>query len=46
VSPDLPKMIARLERLVGFNTENPPGQEIEAAQFLMQELKVLGLMRT
>src|SRR4051794_30419875 len=32
--PDAPRMKADLARLVSFKTENPPGQEMEAAQFL------------
>ena len=30
MSPDRTRTIERLERLIGFNTENPPGREIEA----------------
>ena len=35
-------MIDRLERLVAINTENPPGRESEAAQFLAAELQAIG----
>ena len=37
-SPDSSYMIDRLEKLVAINTENPPGQEAEAAAFLADEL--------
>ena len=33
-NPDASRMKANLERLVAFNTENPPGHEREAAKFL------------
>jgi acetylornithine deacetylase/succinyl-diaminopimelate desuccinylase len=33
-SPDITRMKANLDRLVAFNTENPPGHELEAAKFL------------
>jgi acetylornithine deacetylase/succinyl-diaminopimelate desuccinylase family protein len=38
-SPDAPRMKADLERLVAFNTENPPGGENEAAHFLASLLQ-------
>lgn len=38
-SPDAPRMKADLERLVAFNTENPPGRENEAAHFLASLLQ-------
>jgi succinyl-diaminopimelate desuccinylase len=38
-SPDGPRMKANLERLVAFNTENPPGRESEAAHFLASLLR-------
>ena len=42
VSPDSSYMIDRLEKLVAINTENPPGQEAEAAAFLADELQRIG----
>jgi acetylornithine deacetylase/succinyl-diaminopimelate desuccinylase len=33
-NPDEGRMKGELATLVGFRTENPPGREIEAAQFL------------
>ena len=41
-APDRSSMIDRLERLVAFNTENPPGLEAEAAAFLGDHLNRLG----
>lgn len=41
-TPDRGRMIALLERLVRFNTENPPGREVEAIRFLAEELKDAG----
>ncbi len=41
-APDQSRMKTLLERLVGFNTENPPGQEVEAARFILAELQALG----
>ncbi len=38
-SADGPRMKANLERLVAFNTENPPGRENEAALFLASLLQ-------
>jgi succinyl-diaminopimelate desuccinylase len=38
-SPDSSRMKANLERLVAFNTENPPGRENEAARFLANLLQ-------
>ena len=32
----------RLERLVAFDTQNPPGQEAEAARFILDQLQALG----
>jgi acetylornithine deacetylase/succinyl-diaminopimelate desuccinylase len=37
--PDSTRMKADLARLVSFKTENPPGQEIEAARFLSDLLR-------
>ena len=31
-----------LERLVGFDTQNPPGRELECAQFILGELQAMG----
>lgn len=33
---------SNLERLVGFDTQNPPGREREAAQFVLAELLAMG----
>lgn len=38
------RVIELLERLVSFNTENPPGNELEAAGFLSQFLKGQGFV--
>jgi succinyl-diaminopimelate desuccinylase len=38
-SPDGPRMKTNLERLIAFNTENPPGRESEAARFLASLLQ-------
>ena len=43
VSPDRERLIDTLATLVEANTENPPGRELEAAQYLAYELKSLGL---
>jgi len=42
ISPDAPRMIDRLARFVAINTENPPGREIDGANFLAAELRGLG----
>lgn len=42
-SPDRARLIDTLSKLVAANTENPPGREIEAAQYLAHELTSLGL---
>ncbi|MET4807115.1 M20 family metallopeptidase [Limibacillus sp. MBR-115] len=42
IAPDPSRMKAVLEKLVSFNTENPPGREVEAAQYLAEELKNAG----
>ena len=42
LAPDRTAMFACLERLVAFNTENPPGLEAEAAAFLGDHLNRLG----
>ncbi|MBL8671186.1 MAG: M20 family metallopeptidase [Alphaproteobacteria bacterium] len=41
-SPDSARMLSRLERLVGIDTQNPPGREVEAALWLAAELKAMG----
>jgi succinyl-diaminopimelate desuccinylase len=41
--PDTTRMRRRLENLVALNTENPPGQEIEAARYLASLLTAMGL---
>lgn len=33
---------SNLERLVGFDTQNPPGRELEAAEFIRAELHAMG----
>lgn len=42
IGPDESRLKARLARLVGLNTENPPGREIEAADFVADELAAWG----
>ncbi len=32
----------RLEQLVAFDTQNPPGRELEAAQFILADLQAMG----
>ncbi len=39
---DLPRMIADLARLVAFDTQNPPGRELEAAQWLEAAMGGMG----
>jgi acetylornithine deacetylase/succinyl-diaminopimelate desuccinylase family protein len=41
-APDRSRAIERLERLVSFNTENPPGREIEAIDYLAQLFRDMG----
>lgn len=36
------RLVSRLERLVGFDTQNPPGRETECAAFIAGELNGLG----
>jgi acetylornithine deacetylase/succinyl-diaminopimelate desuccinylase len=43
IAPDVSGMKRFLERLVAFNTENPPGYETELARYLALELSRLGL---
>lgn len=40
--PDHARMKAMLEKLVSFNTENPPGRETEAARYLAQQMTAAG----
>ena len=39
---DAGEILGLLERLVGFDTQNPPGQEAEAAQFILAALQAIG----
>ena len=39
---DLPRMIDGLARLVAFDTQNPPGRELEAAQWLKSAMAGMG----
>ncbi len=43
---DESRMLTLLERLVAFDTQNPPGREVEAAQFLETTLRDMGLDTT
>ena len=43
MQPDENRMLELLERLVAFDTQNPPGYEVEAARFLESELRDTGL---
>lgn len=45
-TPDTSRMKSQLEQLVSFNTENPPGHESEAAQFLAARLQEDGFAVT
>ncbi len=42
VQPDTARVQQVLQRLVGFDTQNPPGRELEAAQFIRTELERMG----
>jgi acetylornithine deacetylase/succinyl-diaminopimelate desuccinylase family protein len=42
LAPDMPRICALLERLVAFDTQNPPGQEAAAAQFLAATVAEFG----
>lgn len=42
MSVNAERAISNLERLVGFDTQNPPGQEREAAHFILAELLAMG----
>ncbi len=39
---DAARIKGLLERLVGFDTQNPPGRELEAAHFILAELQSIG----
>ena len=40
--PDEAWLTASLATLVGFKTENPPGRETEAIEWLADQLRALG----
>lgn len=42
-APDRQRLLQRFERLIAFNTENPPGREIEAIEYLAGILREMGL---
>jgi len=42
MQPDENRMLQCLARLVSFDTQNPPGHEVEAAHFLAHELTEIG----
>ena len=42
-TPDRQRLLERFERLIAFNSENPPGREIEAIQYLAEILRTMGL---
>lgn len=39
---DVAALQARLERLVSFDTQNPPGRERECAHYILQEMQAMG----
>lgn len=41
--PDRQRVLERLERLIAFKSENPPGQEAEAIQYLSDVFRGVGL---
>lgn len=41
-TPDLSRVLDVLARLVAFDTQNPPGYEIDAARFVAAELAAMG----
>jgi acetylornithine deacetylase/succinyl-diaminopimelate desuccinylase family protein len=41
-APDTTRICALLERLVAFDTQNPPGRETEAARFLAEAVAAFG----
>ena len=42
-TPDRQRLLERFERLIAFNSENPPGREIEAIQYLAEIFRTMGL---
>ena len=40
--PNRQRLIERLSRLISFNSENPPGHEIEAIDYLADLLRGIG----
>jgi len=42
LSVDAAGLKQRLERLVAFDTQNPPGRELECAQYILQEMLAMG----
>ena len=46
MTPNEARMVQLLETMVAFDTQNPPGREVEAAQFLEKELRAIGLDTT
>jgi succinyl-diaminopimelate desuccinylase len=40
--PDVARLTDLLDRLVGIDTQNPPGREVEAASLLASELEAIG----
>jgi acetylornithine deacetylase/succinyl-diaminopimelate desuccinylase len=42
VEPDLSRIKAALAELVAFDTQNPPGRELEAAQWLREVMAAMG----
>ena len=43
MQPDERIMLETLEALVAFDTQNPPGHEVEAARYIENKLRTLGL---
>ena len=41
-SIDEAALTARLERLVGFDTQNPPGREVDCARYIGEQMQALG----
>ena len=39
---DQGRVISSLEQLVGFDTQNPPGREAEAARFIVEQMLTMG----
>lgn len=42
-TPDRQRLLERFGRLIAFNSENPPGREIEAIQYLAEIFRNMGL---